>query len=115
MAERLKDSEDRMLEALFRSDPVPDGGFSTRVVSRVRRRLWVQRFTLPAAFVIGALIAAKPVLQLARLLPKLAAALPSDVTNVIVSPLEGMFEGTTIILGIMLLAAVLMVARMLEE
>ena len=115
MAERLKDSEDRALEALFRSEPVPDDGFSASVVSRVRRRLWVQRFTLPAALLVGALIAAKPLLQLGSLLPRLLAHMPKDMTSTIVSPIEGMFQGTTILLGIMLLGAILMIARMLEE
>ena len=115
MAERLKDSEDRMLEALFRSDPVPDDGFSAGIVSRIRRRMWIQRVTLPAAFVVGGLIAVKPLLQLADLLPKVVAHMPKDLTNVIVSPVEGMLQAPAIILGVVLLGAALMIGRMLEE
>lgn len=115
MAERLKDSEDRALEALFRSDRVPDDGFSARIISRVRRRLWVQRFTLPAAFLLGGLIAVKPVLQLGSFLPRLVAHLPINLTTSLVSPLENMFQATTIMLGMMLVGAVFMIVRMLEE
>ncbi len=115
MAERLKDSEDLKLEALFRSEPVPDDGFSARLVSRIRRRMWVQRLSLPVAFVIGAIIAAKPLMQLASLVPKVSGIVPQALANIFDLQLEGMFHGTTIILGIMLLGAILMVGRMLED
>lgn len=115
MAERLKDSEDRKLEALFRPDPVPDDGFSARVVMRVRRRLWVRRLSLPVAFVMGGLVALKPALQLVGVASKLMAAVPQTLANTFVQPLDGMFQGTTIILGIMLLGAILMIGRILEE
>ena len=49
MAEHIKDDADRMLESMFASDPVPDDGFSVRVVRKVRRRIWVRRLTLPIA------------------------------------------------------------------
>ncbi len=115
MAERLKDSEDLKLEALFRSEPVSDDGFSASIVSRVRRRMWVQRLSLPIAFVIGAIIAAKPLMQLAGLVPKVFGIVPQALANIFDLQLEGMFQGTTIVLGIMLLAAMLMVGRMLED
>ncbi len=115
MAERLKDSEDLKLEALFRFESVRDDGFSAGVVSRVRRRMWVQRLSLPVAFVIGAIIAAKPLMQLADLLPKVTGIVPQTLANILDLQLEGMFQGTTIVLGIMLLAAMLMVGRMLED
>ena len=115
MAERLKDSEDLKLEALFRSETVLDDGFSARVVSRVRRRMWVRRLSLPTAFAIGAIIAAKPLAQLASLVPKFVSIVPQNVMNVFDLQLGGMFQGTTITLGIMLLAAMLMIGRMLEE
>ena len=70
MAERLKDSEDLQLEALFSSEPVQDDGFSARIMFRVQRRMWVRRLSLPVAIAIGAVIAAKPLLQLAELVPK---------------------------------------------
>jgi len=114
MAERLKDSEDLKLEALFRSEPVLDDGFSVRIVSRVRRRMWIRRLSLPTAIAIGAIIAAKPLMQLANLVPKLVSIIPQSLVSVFDLQLGGMFQGTTITLGIMLLAAMLMIGRMLD-
>ena len=51
MAERQKDNEDLVLEALFRAEPIADDGFCKRVVARVRRRVWTRRVTLPVAVV----------------------------------------------------------------
>jgi hypothetical protein len=115
MAERLKDSEDLKLEALFRSEPVLDDGFSAGVVSRVRRRMWVRRLSLPTAFVAGVIIAAKPLTQLVGLVPKLVSIFPQSLMSVFDLHLGGMIQGQTVILGIMLLAALLMIGRMLEE
>jgi hypothetical protein len=115
MADRLKDSEDLKLEALFRSEPVPDDGFSATVESRVRRRLWVRRLSLPIAFVIGAVIAAKPLAQFATLVPKVVSLVPPSMVGLIDLPVNDMFQGSTIILGIMLLAAMMMIGRMLED
>jgi hypothetical protein len=115
MAEKLKDSEDLKLEALFRSEPVPDGGFSGQIVARVRRRMWVQRLTLPAAIGAGTIIALKPVAQLVSLVPKVVAVVPQNLMGVIDLPAEGLVQGPTIILGGILLAVMLMVGRMLEE
>jgi len=115
MAERLKDSEDLRLEALFRSDPVQDDGFSARIISRVRRRSWVRRLSLPTAFAIGILIAAKPLMQLAGLVPKIVGIFPQSLMHSFDLPLAGFFQGPTIILGITLLGAMLMVGQMLEE
>ena len=115
MADRFKDSEDLKLEALFRSEPVPDDGFSARIVSRVRRRIWVRRLSLPIAFVIGAAFAVNPLLQLANLVPKVVSIVPQSLLNVFDLPLNDMVQGPTIILGTMLLVAMLMIGRMLEE
>lgn len=115
MADRLKDSEDLKLEALFRSEPVPDNGFSGRIVARIRRRMWLQRLTLPAAIGTGAMIALKPVAQLASVVPTVVAIVPQDIMGMVVLPVEGLIEGPTIVLGGILLAVMLMVGRMLEE
>ena len=115
MAERLKDSEDLQLEALFSSEPVQDDGFSARIMFRVQRRMWVRRLSLPVAIAIGAVIAAKPLLQLVELVPKIGGVVPQGFANMFGLQLAGMFQGTTIILGIMLLAAMMMIGRMLEE
>ena len=115
MAERLKDSEDLKLEALFRSEPVLDDGFSASIVSRVRRRMWVRRLSLPTAFAIGVIIAAKPLMQLAGLVTQLVGIVPPSLMSVFDLQFGGMLQGPTVILGIMLLAAMLMIGRMLEE
>ncbi len=115
MAERLKDSEDLTLEALFRSAPVLDDGFSARIVSRVRRRMWIRRLSLPTAFAIGVIIAVKPLMQLAGLVTQLVGIVPHSLMSVFDLQLGGMFQGATVILGIMLLAAMLMIGRILEE
>jgi hypothetical protein len=118
MAERLQDEADKMLESLFRSEPVRDDGFSVNVVKRVRRKMWIQRLSMPVAIVIGVAIAAKPLVQLSTAIPNLLTAVPSSVGSV------GIFEGisvsslpqtSTIILGLVLLGAILMASQLLEE
>ncbi len=115
MAERLKDKEDLKLEALFRSEPVRDDGFSARIESRIRRQMWIRRLSLPTAFVVGALIAAKPVMQLAGLVPKVVGIVPQGILSSFDLSLSGFFQGPTIILGILLLGATLMIGQMLED
>ncbi len=115
MADRLKDDADRKLEALFRHDPVQDDGFSARVVSRVRRRMWVQRLSLPAAFVIGAIFAAKPFVQLVEFVPQIVGMLPQGVARIVDLPLDGIPQLSTIVLAVLLLAVTMMLGRLLEE
>jgi len=115
MAEKLKDADDLKLESMFRSDPIPDDGFSARIVSRVRRRIWVQRLTLPVAIAIGASIAAKPLLQLAGFLPQLVSVFPRQMLENAGSPIEGLMQTPVVLLGVMLAGAFLMISRMLEE
>jgi hypothetical protein len=61
MADKLKDAEDEFLESLFAAEPIADDGFSEHVVRRVRRRLWIERLSLPLAVALGGLVAFKPV------------------------------------------------------
>ena len=115
MAERLKDEADSALESLFGSEPVRDDGFSSRVVARVRRQMWVRRLSLPIAFVIGIAISAKPLVQLANALPNLLGAVPFRGISMEQLPISSFPQSTTIFLGIILLASVLMASRMLED
>lgn len=112
MVDRLKDNEDQMLEALFGSDLVPDNGFSTGVMTRLKRRLWIRRLTLPVAFVVGAAIAVKPLSQLVLTLSKLLAILPSNVTGL---SLDLIPQNSTIFLGGLLALGFVMITKMLEE
>ena len=115
MADRLKDDTDLKLESLLRSQPVQDDGFSVKVVSRVRRRIWVRRLALPVAITVGTLIAAKPLLQLASAIPKLLMIVPDSMSGLDNLPLSSLPQNTTVIFGAMLLFAVMMVGKMLED
>jgi len=122
MAEKLKDTEDRLLEAMFRSEPVADEGFSDRVVSRIRRRLWVQRLALPVAMLIGGAIAIKPATQLVIAASKLLTVVPQgmlDAPTTWIPQMQDVAFGATlmqaVVLGAMLLAAGLLGTRMLAE
>jgi hypothetical protein len=115
MADRLKDNADLKLESLFRSQPVQDDGFSVGVVSRVRRRIWVRRLAMPVAITIGTLIAAKPLLQLVNAIPKLLMIVPDSMGSLNNLPLSSLPQNSTVIFGSMLLFAVMMVGKMLED
>ena len=115
MAERLKDEADTALESLFGSEPVRDDGFSLGVVARVRRQMWVRRLSLPVAFLVGIVVSAKPLLQLANALPNLLGSVPLGGFNMDQLPISSIPQSSTMVLGVMLLAAVLMASRMLEE
>lgn len=79
MADRIKDAEDRMLEAMFESEPIPDAGFSEQITRRIRRRVWVRRLALPIATVIGTSIAAGPMVDLAQLITSVANVVPQEL------------------------------------
>jgi len=112
MVDKLKDNEDKLLESLFRSDPVLDNGFSLKVVSEIKRRIWIRRLTLPAAFVVGAAIAVKPLSQLAVTFSKLLTLIPTNFGGL---SLGNFPQISTVLLGGLLLAAMMMVGKMLEE
>ncbi len=116
MVDRLKDNEDKLLESLFRSDPVPDNGFSLSVMSQIKRRLWIRRLTLPSAFVVGAAIALKPLSQLAVTFSKLLTLIPAKIpANVGGLSLGDFPQISIVLLGGVLLAGMMMVGKMLEE
>ena len=79
MADKLMDAQDRLLESMFKSEPIPDDGFSHRIVNRIRRRIWVRRLALPIAMLVGVVIAIKPASQLAVAASKLLTVVPQDV------------------------------------
>ena len=115
MAERIKDPEDLQLEALFRSDPIEDDGFSTRVVSKMRHRMWVRRLTLPIAMSLGALISAKPLIQFASALPGLVTSVFGSSLSVDSLPLGDLPQMSTMIFGIALAMVMVLASRLLEE
>ena len=115
MAERLKDKEDLTLDAMFRSDPIADDGFSVKVVSTVRRRMWVRRLSLPVAVVIGAAISAKPLLEVVNVVPGLINSVFGSALSLDKLPLQNMPQLSTMLLGASLLMAVMLASRILEE
>lgn len=117
MVERLKDSDELKLEALFRNDPIPDDGFSRRVVVRVRRRLWIRRLTMPVAVLIGGLIAAKPASDLLLAAYRLVSVLPDELTKVPMPSLsaESLPQFSAALVGIVLVTAGVLFVRTLED
>jgi len=112
MADRLKDNEDKVLESLFGSEPVLDNGFSAKVMTRLNRRLWIRRLALPAAFLVGAAVALKPLSQLVITFSKLLTVIPTDVGRLSIDMIP---QSTTVILGALLLVAMMMITKMLED
>ena len=112
MADKTSDAQDQWLESVFRSEPIPDEGFSDGIVSKIRRRIWVNRLALPVATVIGAAFAIKPASQLVTALLPLLNVVPVDMVN---APLEFLPQLQTFVLGGMTFAAVIVLYRVLEE
>jgi hypothetical protein len=112
MAEKLKDAEDRLLESMFQSEPIADNGFSGRIVTRIRRRLWLRRLALPVAMVVGGAVAAKPASELALAVGKLLTVLPQDV---LAMPMSWVPQLQLVVIGAMLLAAGGLGMRLIED
>jgi hypothetical protein len=111
MAEKLKDAEDRLLESMFASEQIADDGFSRRVVTRIRQRIWLRRLALPVAMLIGGAIAIKPASELAVAASKLLAVVPQGLIEAPVAWLpevQGVAIGVpvmqTVVFGVVLLA-----------
>ena len=116
MAERLKDREDLRLEAMFESVPIADNGFSNRVMSRIRRQIWVQRLTLPIAFVIGAAVAARPLVQLVEAVSGLLEFIPQTVAgNMGTLSIAELPQLPVIVLGSAMLLAALMFGKLAQK
>jgi hypothetical protein len=113
MADKLKDAEDELLESLFAAEPIADNGFSDRVVRRIRRRLWIERLSLPAAAAIGGIIAFKPAVALVELLAQLA--LRSAPPEMLAISLDWLPPAHQVVAGVLLLAVALFSMSMLED
>jgi hypothetical protein len=112
MAEKLKDAEDRLLGAMFQAEQIADDGFSKRIVTRIRRRMWLRRLTLPIAMFVGGSIAIKPIAELSVVVSKLLTVIPMELLE---APITVFPQLQYVVLGTMLLAAGLLGVRMLEE
>lgn len=111
MVERMKDEQDRKLEALFRTAAIADDGFSERVARRVRRRVWIRRWTLPIAAGIGGLIALEPVLQVLELLPVLAGFIPEELKMI---PTD-LLQLPTFFSGLLAVGAMMLAVKLIED
>lgn len=112
MAEHTKDAEDRMLESMFASDVIADDGFSAGVVTRVRRRVWLRRLTLPVATLFGTLVAYKPVVGLLATVTELSSLIPQDVLGV---PTDIVPQLPMLLLGAALFATCMVGLRLIED
>jgi hypothetical protein len=115
MAERIKDKDDLALEGLFRSDPLPDDGFSATVMSRVRYRIWVRRLALPIALLLGLAISAKPMVQFLSALPGLITVIFGDALRLDQLPALAVPQLSTVLFGASALMAIVLASRLLEE
>ena len=112
MADKIKDAQDRLLEALLRTEAIADDGFSDRIVVKIRRRLWVQRLALPVAAVIGGAIAFKPAMALLSIVNQLNMSVPGEFMALATDRLPPM---QLIVTGGMLLVIAILSVKMLEE
>jgi len=112
MAEKIKDTEDRLLESLFESPPLADDGFSAGIVKRINRRLWFRRLTVPVAAIIGGVVAFKPLASLVTTFANFSTLIPQDLISGAASSIP---QFQTIVLGAVLLVVGLVSIRMLEH
>ena len=115
MADKLKDAEDQLLEALFEAAPIADDGFSERVVRRIRRQLWVRRLALPVAMVVGGAIALEPATDLMIVFSKLLTAAPPSMLPQAQDVAFGASLLPLVVLGAMLVTAGILGTRLLQE
>jgi len=112
MADIRKDADDRFFESMFRSTPIADGGFSKRVVTTIRRRVWLRRLALPVAMAVGLSIAVKPAAQLGVAAGRLFAVMPDRLVQ---APVDWLPDIQTMVLGAVLLGLGVIGVRMIEN
>ncbi len=112
MADKISDAQDRLLESVFHSVPIPDDGFSDRILFRIRRRIWVNRLALPVAALVGVAFALKPAAQLVAALLPLLNVIPIDMVS---APLQFLPQLQMIGLGGMMFAAAITLYKVIEE
>jgi hypothetical protein len=112
MADRIKDAEDRMLEAMFAAEPIADDGFSEKIVRQIRRRLWLRRLALPIAVLLGAAIAVEPALEFIQAIAGLSVLIPDQSITI---PTGWIPQLQTIVLAGMLVVTGVFGLRMIEE
>lgn len=114
MDEFKADAADRKLQEMFASAPLPDIGFSDRVVRRLKRDARRRKLLVSMAVVMGAIFAAGPLLQLLRSFSLLIAKLDSGIA-VATAPLATLQTGLAMPLIAVLSFAALAAVKLLEE
>ena len=112
MAERMKDEQDRLLESMFELSPIADDGFSRKIVRRIRRKLWIRRIILPAAVLLGGLVAYQPLAALVKSVYPLLLNIPGDLVPSISGSLPSL---QLIVTGALVLVVALFSLNMLED
>ena len=112
MADKTSDAVDRLLASAFAAEPIADDGFSSRIVSKLRCRIWINRLALPVAIVVGAAFALKPAVQIANALLPLLNVVPVEIARV---PMEFLPQIQLVVLGGMAFAAGVTLVKMFEE
>ncbi len=115
MAERMRDEADAKLAALFESAPVADDNFSVRVMSTVRRRIWVRRLSLPIALAIGLAISAKPMVQLVGIVPGLLNSIFGRTIDLEAFAFTDTRQMAIMLFGGTLVMVLVLASRVLEE
>lgn len=122
MVEKLKDAEDRLLESMFAAEPIADDGFSQRIVTHIRRQIWVRRLALPAAMLVGGLVAFKPAMQLVTVSSTLLGVVPREFLEIPASVLPQVESATfgmplipMIVVSAMVVVAGILGTRLLNE
>jgi hypothetical protein len=112
MVDKSQDAGDQLLQSLLRAEPIADGGFSDRIVRRIRRRRWLRRLTLPIAVGIGGLIAFKPAAVLLEAIVRILTSLPRDILPQTPAWLPDVH---LLVPGILLFALAMVTLRTLED
>jgi hypothetical protein len=112
MADKTSDAVDRLLASAFQAEPIADDGFSAKIVSTIRRRIWVNRLAVPVAVLVGATFAFKPALQLIDALLPLLNVVPVELAS---APMQFLPQMQLIVLGGMAFAAGVTLLKILEE
>jgi len=107
MADKTSDAVDRLLASAFDAPPIADDGFSDGIISKIRRRIWVNRLALPVAILVGVAL-----LQLINALLPLLNVMPVELASV---PMQFMPQIQLIVMGGMAFAAGITLLKMLEE
>ena len=112
MADKTSDAVDRLLASALSAEPIADDNFSSRVVSKLRRRIWLNRLALPVAVLVGAAFALKPAVQVVGALLPLLNTMPVELAS---APMQYLPQIQLIVLGGMAFAAGVTLVKMLEE